>query len=369
MIKKPATGPARLRRAAHPVLAVSALCLVVSACSSPATATSGPSSSAAPAAAASHSSQASASPTTLTPVTIQLALVPPKMVFMGFYVAKAEGFFTRNGLNVTLQAQPTGNQAVRGLAAGAGVFAAGGTDALAAADAQGGNLACIWDYATDDLSIIGSSNVKTLKDLKGKTIGITDKSGPAYTLPVLALASAGLPASAAKYVVLGGRPALVTALASGKIQAAAFHTDDGLTLIKKDPSVHVLAQMSSVVPKWWYGAVAVKRDYAKAHPQVVEHLLTALVEAQRWMYTNSKQTIALSVKYTQEDPSVVAKAYSVLVKNHNWVTGSGIDPAAVNFTLTQFKKDGVIPSSSSLKASDIIDNSYIQAALKNVSSS
>ena len=91
------------------------------------------------------------------------------------------------------------------------------------------------------LSIIAAQNVKTIKDLSGTTIGVTDKVGPAYTLPVLALASVGLKADAARYAILGGRPALVTALASAKIQAAAFHVDDGLTVAKKDPNVHVMA--------------------------------------------------------------------------------------------------------------------------------
>lgn len=328
--------------------ATAALCLATAACSS---------------AASANSAATQSSSSKLTHVTVQLALVPPKMAFMGFYIAQAEGFFKKNGLKVTLQAQPTGNQAVRGLASGAGVFAAGGTDALAAADAQGGGLIGVWNYATDDMSIIGSSSVPTLASLKGKTIGVTDKSGPAYTLPVLALASVGLPASAAHYVVLSGRPALVTALVSGRIQAAAFHTDDGLTLISKDPQVHVLAQMSKIVPQWWYGAVSVKRSYAQSHPQVVEDLLTAMVEAQRWMYTHSAQTIKISVKDTGETPAVVAKAYKVMSADHNWVIGQGLSTSQVAFTLREFKKDGVVPASSSLGPAQLTDAQYIKAVL------
>lgn len=300
----------------------------------------------------------------LTPITVQLALVPPKMAFMGFYVAKAEGFFKKNGLNVTLEAQPTGNQAVRGLASGAGVFAAGGTDALAAADAQGGHLVGIWNYGQNDFSIIGAANVPTLKALKGKTIGVTDMSGPAYTMPVLAMASVGLPASAAHYVVLSGRPALVTALVTGRIQAAAFHTDDGYTLISKDPQAHVLAHMSQITPKWWYGVVSVERSYAQSHSKVVDAFLTAMVEAQRWMYTHSAQTIALSVKDTQETQPVIAKSYKTMTQEHIWVTNAGAGPADVTYTLGQFKKDGVIPKSSALSASQIMDSQFINTVMK-----
>ena len=303
----------------------------------------------------------------VTPITVQLALVPPKMIFLGFYVAQDQGFFARNGLNVNLVAESTGAQAVRGVVAGRGFFAAGGTDGLASADAAGGNLEGIWDYGTDDLSIIAAHSVKTIKDLSGTTIGVTDKVGPAYTLPVLALASVGLKADAARYAILGGRPALVTALASAKIQAAAFHVDDGLTVAKKDPNVHVIAEMSQVVPQWWYGAVSVDRAYAQAHPDVVKAFLTAMIQAQRWMYANPTGTIAIGVKYTREAPDIVAATYKTLSQNHNWtIDGAGLTPEDVNYTLGQYRSDGVVPPSSNISYNSIINTDYLDAVLKNL---
>jgi len=287
---------------------------------------------------------------------------------MGFYVAQAENFFKENGLNVTLQAEPTGAQAVRGLAAGAGVFAAGGTDGVVSADASGANMTAVWGYGKDDLSIIAADNVKSIAGLKGMNVGVSDKAGPAYSLTTLTLQSAGLSANAANWVILSGRPAMVTALAANRIQASVFHVDDGLTLIKKDPHVHVLAQMNTAAPQWWYGAVSVYKAYAQSHPKVVEAFLTAMVEAQRWMYTHPSQTIALAVKDTQEDPSVVAQSYQVMAKANDWETGSGINPADVNFTLNAYRHDGVIPPSSTLTASQVTDTTYINAVLAKLGS-
>lgn len=343
------------RRAGAAIVTAAALCVAASACGSGSSASNG----AAPPAGSS---------TSLTPVTVQLALVPPKMIFMGFYVAQAENFFKKNGLSVTLQPEPTGAQAVRGVAAGAGLFAAGGTDGVAAADANGANMVAVWGYGNDDLSIIAADSVKSIAGLKGMSVGVSDKAGPAYSLTTLALHSVGLSPEAANWVILSGRPALVTALAAGRIQASVFHVDDGLTLVKKDPQVHVLAQMNTAAPQWWYGAVSVSKTYAKTHPEVVKEFLTAMVEAQRWMYTHPSQTIALAVKDTQEDPSVVAKAYQVMAKAHDWETGSGINPADVSFTLNSYRHDGVIPASSTLTASQVIDTTYINAVLAKLGS-
>lgn len=335
--------------------------MAVAACSSGSNASSGSTSG-------NGTAAAGASSQSLTPVTVQLALVPPKMIFMGFYIARDEGFFQKNGLNVTLQAEPTGAQAVRGVAAGAGIFAAGGTDGVAAADANGANMVAVWSYGNDDLSIIATDSVKSIADLKGASVGVSDKAGPAYSLTTLALQSAGLSANSPNWVILSGRPAMVTALASGRIQASVFHVDDGLALIQKDPHVHVLAQMNTSAPQWWYGAVSVGKTYAQAHPKVVTEFLTAMLEAQRWMYTHPSQTIALSVKDTQESSSVVTQAYHVMAAAHDWETGSGINAADVAYTLNAYRHDGVIPSSSKLTASQIIDTTYINQVLATLGS-
>lgn len=347
---KPANATRRSRRSPLAPLAILlAACLALAACSSkssPTTTTTGTSTS------------------KPTDITIQLALMPPKMIFLGFYVAKDEGFFTRNGLNATLVPEPTGAQAVRAVAAGQGYFTAGGTDGVASADAAGANLKGLWNYGADDMSIIADSKVQTISDLVGKTVGVTDKVGPAYTLPVLALESAGLKASVASYAILGGRPALVGALASGRINAAAFHVDDGLTVVKKEPSLHVVAQMSKLVPQWWYGTTAVSASYANSHPQVVEAFLTAMIQAQRWMYANSAATIAIGVKYTKEDPAIVAQTYNVLASNHLWNTdNAGLNPTDVNYTIAAFKRFGVVPAASTISYDSIIDTHYIDNVL------
>lgn len=339
------------------MVGVGALCLSLVALSTVSSTASG--------SAAVNGRFAAASTANLTPITLQLALVPPKMVFLGFYAAQDQGFFAANGLDVTIVPESTGVQAVRGMVSGHGFFAAGGSDGLATADAAGGNYRGIWNYASNDLSIVAQGDIKDVKGLKGKIIGITDKIGPSYTLPVLAMQTVGLKANDAKYAVLGGRPALVSALASGKINAAAFHVDDGLTVVKKDPSLHIIAQMSSLVPKWWYGTLLADADYAAANPGVVKSLLTALIQADRWMLANRQPTIDLGVKYTGFDPAVVADSYDILKANHNWSIGKeGFSHVSVNYTLRFYKNSGVIPKHSDINYNTIMDPSYLNDVLK-----
>jgi ABC-type nitrate/sulfonate/bicarbonate transport system substrate-binding protein len=342
---------------------VGVLCLSLAVLGTISSTASGSATSRAPLAAASTSKK-------LTSIVVQLALVPPKMVFLGFYAAQDKGFYAKNGLDVQLVAESTGVQAVRGMVAGHGFFAAGGSDGLASAAAAGGKYKGIWNYASNDFSIIATKEITSLKDLAGKTIGITDKVGPAYTLPLIAMSTVGLTASSAEFAILGGRPALVSALVSRKIQAAAFHVDDGLTVVKKDPTLHVLANMSKLVPKWWYGTLLVDDSYARAHRAVVKALVTSLIQADRWMLANRTETIALGVKYTGFDPDVVAQAYDVIKANNNWATGNeGMNSTNVNYTLAFYKSSGVVPKGSKINYGNIIDTSYVRDVLKKIGAS
>lgn len=299
-----------------------------------------------------------------TRVTLTLALVPPKMIFMGFYVAKYEGFFARNGLNVTLQGENGGVQAARGVASGTAQFAAGGTDAVISSAAANGGQIAIWSYGKNDLSIIADNSIKTISQLRGMTLGTGDATGPAYQGFVLTLGGAGIPISAEHVAILAGRPALVGSLVSNRIQASIFHIDDGLTALSKDKSIHILVPLYKTAPQYWYGAVSVTSAYAKAHPAIVEEFLTAMVQADRWMYTHAAQTIALSVKYTGEAQPIVAKSYQFLAKMHAWTTTTNTTKSAVNFTAHLMYASKQIQRQPAY--SQLYDPQYINAVLSKI---
>ena len=302
----------------------------------------------------------------LTPVTLTIAVVPPKMIFMGFYVAKQKGFFAKNGLDVTLMAEQGGVQAARAVAAGDAYFEAGGTDAIAASAAQNGGLEAVWSYGQNDLSLIADKSIHSVAQLKGKKVGLGDPTGPAYELTSFALRKDGLPISAVDNVILNSRAALVGALADNEIQASAFHIDDGYTVLEKDPNVRVLEPLYKVAPLYWYGAVGVPGTYARQNPGTVVAFLKSMIEAQRWMYAHRAQTIALSVKDTEESPTVVAKSYDFLTANKLWSTTAGMTAAQVNWTMRQYKLNGIInriPPNS-----QVFDLRYVDEALAQLKS-
>lgn len=297
----------------------------------------------------------------MTPVSVALALDPPKMIFIGFYVANDEGFFRKNGLSVTLEPELSGVQAARAVAAGAAVFSAGGTDAVAASASEGGGQIAIWSYGKDDLSLISPKSITSVSQLRGKNIGLGDATGPAYQLSALALEQAGVPLSSVHFDILNGRPALVGALVAGQIDATAFHIDDGLTALSKDANLHILRPMYDSAPNYWYGGVSIPTKYGQAHRATVVAFLKAMVEADRWMYTHKSAVVNIGIKYTGESPQVVSEAYDFLASNHLWTENVGMTDQQIRYTLNLYLQSKTITRIPTL--SQIFDPSYIDAAL------
>jgi ABC-type nitrate/sulfonate/bicarbonate transport system substrate-binding protein len=313
-------------------------------------------------ASSSQSGTASANSQHLTPVAITLALNPPKMSLIGFYVAKYEGFFAQNGLNVSLMGESNGNQAAEGALTGVSQFSANGTDVLvSSAAAQPGSQVGVWTYAANDLALIGQSSVKNYSDLIGKSVGFGDLVNPGTQMFLLELKRNGIPKSDVHFAILSGYPALDAAMADGRISSSVFHVDDYYALSAKDPGLRIVDPFYSTVPQWWYDAVSTSQAFAQSHPQVVVALVKSMIEADEWMYTHGPQTIKLAVTYTQESPETVTEAYDYLSKAHIWQTGVGTTESDVMYTANQMydeKQIGRVPSYSQL-----YDTTYVDQAL------
>ncbi|MGH2856748.1 MAG: ABC transporter substrate-binding protein [Solirubrobacteraceae bacterium] len=278
-----------------------------------------------------------------TKVTISMALIPPKMTFIGFYVAKDEGFFKKEGLDMDFVPENNGVPATRALVAGSVDMSATSADDVIAAAAAGGKVHAIWGYAMPlDTTIIADQSVKTAADLKGKNLGITDPGGFADTQMRAVLAQANVPASETHIISMASRSAFVPGLITGNLNAASFHVDDGLVVMRKDPKLHTIASMYKVLPYWWYGAVATSDSWNQSHAGVIERFITAMDEADRWIYSHRAQTIAIGVKETQEPEYAVAGAYDFLAKAEEWTTNTGLEENRINETMAYEHKIGIV---------------------------
>jgi len=298
-------------------------------------------------------------------VNVGIALSPPKVIFLGPYVAQQQGFFAKEKLNVHFISMPNGLQTELGTTAGSIDFGfSSSTDSIEAA-AQGAPIHAIWSYGTKlDTECIGAPGITNARQLVGQPVGSTGSDGFSITLLQACLEPAGVHLSQVRQIDMT-RAEFVPAMTAGKIKAAVFHADDAYVITHQLKGATVLQAEYKSRPQWWYGGVAVLDSFAKSHKSVVERFLTAMMMADRWMNNpaNDKALIDLGVAKTGEDRAAVAYAVHFNRASGTWPDGVGLNPASVNYTagvLYKYKDIRRLPSYS-----EIVDPSYAdQAAAK-----
>jgi len=236
-------------------------------------------------------------------------------------------------------------------------------DDVIAAAAQGGKIRSVWGYAMPlDTAIVADKSVKTAADLKGKKIAITDPGGFADVQVRAVLHQAGINAKDVHIISFSDRSAFVPSIVAGRIDAAPFHVDDGYTAQEKDPNLHVVASVYQSLPNWWYGSLAVTDAYRKSNGPTITKFITAMIQADRWIYSHRTETIAVGVKETQESKAAVTKSYDFLKKANEWTVNDGLEQSRVMSTMRYEHTLGQIPRVPTY--SEVADTSLVNAILQ-----
>ncbi len=291
-------------------------------------------------------------------VTIAVPVTPPNVVHLPPYMAQDMGIFKEEGLNVTIARFEGGVGAFRAMAGGSVDLAGTSSEPFITAVSQGADVKAVYTYAPNvDVSFVVGQNIKTPSDLKGKKIGIQEPGGFADVMSRLVLKKYGISPNDVRFVstTTAGR---VTELIAGNVDTGVLHIDQTMTIQQKNPGIHVLANMWDVVTDYEYALWAASGASIKNDPATVECMVRALMRADRALYDTSKrqQILDIAVKYTKEDPKVVADTYDQLVKAKAWPQNQGIPQANMDGTAKSLKEGGQITTVP--KFTDLVDLTF-----------
>ena len=161
----------------------------------------------------------------LRKVTIGLGYIPD-VQFAPFYVAQARGYYRDEGLDVEFK-QGFDVDVLKLLGTGALNFGVAGGDEVMIARSQGVPLLYVgtWfqKYPVTVMALEGA-NIRTVADLKGRTIGVPGRYGATYVGLLALLDSAGLKASDVRLREIGFTQ--VQALTQGQVDAVVGYTNN-----------------------------------------------------------------------------------------------------------------------------------------------
>jgi NitT/TauT family transport system substrate-binding protein len=165
--------------------------------------------------------------------SVKLAFCSQLLCIIPYEMARANGFFTKEGLDVELVYLRGGSAAIQALVGAAVDYAATSLDVALQAFAHGGAITRFASTGKLPLFALAVSpqsagKIAGLKDLEGRTVGVSGLGNADHALALYLLKKAGADASKVQFATLG--PNLMEALRQGQIDAGLVQ-EPALTLV------------------------------------------------------------------------------------------------------------------------------------------
>ncbi len=340
------------------LIALLAACGGAAAPASPAPASAGASAAPASSKPSAIASSPAASARQLT--AVQAAYPQISAVHTPLYVAKDEGFFTQNGLDVGLK-MVQGPAETAALISGELQFGDFGGNELTDADLGGASLVGIATLADLPVfSLFADKKYQTMNDLIGQSIGVTALGTTTSATAELFLKHYGLQ-DKVKIVGSGGTTEGIFAALTKGLVAAAILNPAAAEQAKREGFIELVNGVTLGVPLN-YDVIAVSRDYLKAHPDQVNAFLRGY--QQGWTYSgvaaNKAGTVKAMQAYSKYPDDLAEISYQAMLPVWSGKKVPTVDPQGIANVLT-FSKS---PKAADAKPEQFIDNSLIEAVAK-----
>ncbi len=273
------------------------------------------------------------------------------------FIAKDAGFFSKNGLNVTLQ-QVNGPAAVPALLADEVQVDGLGANELSRAVLAGAPLIALATLGDVPVFMLyADKKYKTIQDLVGQSIGVTALGSSTDVTARLFLDHYGLLGKVNIVPAGGTTQTVLAALTQGVVAAVIVSPDAGVQAAKAG-AVPIVEGLKLGVPLN-FSVIAVKTTYIKDHPDTIKAFLKAY--QQNWTYlgdpANKAAVVDLLVRDVQAPAETIEVGYASWSQVWSGQKIPTINPEGITNTL-KFADDA---KAKTAKGEQFIDNSILQS--------
>jgi ABC-type nitrate/sulfonate/bicarbonate transport system substrate-binding protein len=291
------------------------------------------------------------------PEKARVAVATSSMAFLVPFIAKDRGFYLKQGAEVELiQMRP--NIAVAALLSGDIDYIELIGSAIRSA-ARGLPIRAIsTSIKSPFFSIIAQNKFKSVKDLKGATIGIASIGGTNHISTRLTLKEFGLdPEKDVKLIAIGDEKLIYDAFKIGRTEAVVLAPPYSIQL--KREGFPILANTAQYVTIPFSG-LGTTLDRIKSNRAQIKKLLKAEIEALRYLRDNPAGTVEVIRKRFSMDDKTARESYDAVVdafSRDGRVPLDGVD------ILLQIEKDQkLIPTTVTPQM--VVDASLVEETLK-----
>lgn len=226
-----------------------------------------------------------------------------KQIYLPNMLTKQLGYFDQQGLDVTLIDEASGQSSENEVLAGQVDAGSGSYNHTIELQAAGKQMEAVvlLNVAPGEAEIVSAkaaSQIHSVKDLKGRNLGVTELGSGTQTLTTALLHNAGIAANQVHFVPVGAGDTFIAALQQGRIDAGMtteptisriLSTGVGKVLVDLRSPQSTQAALGGPYP---FISLFMNNSYVNSHKDTVQKLVNAYVMTLKWMHTHSAVEIA-----------------------------------------------------------------------------
>src|SRR6266513_5461106 len=226
-----------------------------------------------------------------------------KQIYLPNMLTQQLGYFDQQGLDVTLIDEASGQSSENEVLAGQVDAGSGSYNHTIELQAAGKQMEAVvlLNVAPGEAEIVSAkaaSQIHSVKDLKGKNLGVTELGSGTQTLTTALLHNAGITPDQVHFIPVGAGNTFIAALQQGRIDAGMtteptisrlLSTGVGKVLVDLRSPQSTQAALGGPYP---FICVFLKNDYVNSHKDAVQKLVNAYVKTLKWIHAHTAAEIA-----------------------------------------------------------------------------
>ncbi len=275
------------------------------------------------------------------------------------YAARELGFMKDQKLDVQAIRIDSASQSIPQVLAGGVDILSSNPELAISAIKKGGDLVIIGDEtAVVPWALMSRPEIKSVKDLNGKVVGVTQLKEASTTMARLLLKRAGLESGDYKVIQLGGTPNRYAALSRGAVAATLLAQPADFKA--EDQGMHRLASTDEVFKGPAIVFVA-RRTWLKENGDVARRFLKGAVAGMHWFNDrkNREKAIDILVKSIKVTPDLACRTYDLFLKK-GVISKDGKLPLQHVENYLKLSQDG----QAAMDPAKFVDFRYLEAAKK-----
>src|SRR6266536_1569392 len=226
-----------------------------------------------------------------------------KQIYLPNELTQRLGYFSAQGLDVTLIDEASGQSSENEVLAGQVKADSGSYNHTIELQAAGKNMEAVvlLNIAPGEAEIVSAkaaSHIHSVSDLKGKYLRVTELGSGTKTLNTALLHNAGITPEQVHLVQVGAGDTFIAALQQGKIDAG-MTTEPTISRILSSGAGKVLVDLrtpqstqAALGGPYPFICLFMLNSYINSHKDVVQKLVNAYVKTLKWMQTHTAAEIA-----------------------------------------------------------------------------